>query len=142
MRVLLRIIAILIVPIIVAVGCILAMKHYFMEPVDPTKTTPVLFEIAPGSNFKEICKNLEARGLVRYGWSVDLISRLKGQDKKVSAGEYELSASMTPKELLAKLVSGDVYKRNLLFKEGDSIWQLGQLVEEAGLLSRAEFHKL
>ncbi len=33
--------------------------------------------------------------------------------KFIKAGEYELSAGMTPQEILKKLVSGDVFKRVL-----------------------------
>ncbi len=37
-----------------------------------------------------------------------MIARLKGYDKQLKAGEYALSATMTPIQIMEKLVKGEV----------------------------------
>ncbi len=125
-------------PIIVALVIYLGMRYTLLEAVAPENNNPVVIEVKPGSRLKDVCEELKLKGLVRFGWSVSIISRLKGEDKKIEAGEYELRASMTPKEILAKLVSGEVVKRVVLLKEGMSIWELGAVAEQAGLVKADE----
>lgn len=132
---------ILALPAIVAIFTYGWMQETFFLPSNKSKTALELVEIPSGSNFKQICANLEVRKIVKHGWALDVIARLRGQDTKINAGEYELSPAMTPSEVLAKLASGDVYKRKLVLKEGYSIWELGALVEQAGLATEIEFNK-
>ena len=46
---------------------------------------------------------------------------------------------MTPKDVLGALVGGKILKRKITVKEGMSIWEIGPIVDQAGLLPRAEF---
>jgi UPF0755 protein len=46
---------------------------------------------------------------------------------------------MKPQEILAKLLSGEVFKRKVLVKEGATIKQIAKLLEEAGLISAESF---
>lgn len=108
-------------------------------PVDPNNTDKVVVEIMSGQAFKDICKDLETKKLVKHWWALDLISRIKKQHQQIKAGEYELSPSMTPKEILAKFVSGDVLRRMVTLKEGSTIKDIGAALEKAGLVSQAEF---
>lgn len=133
---------ILALPILVSIFTFVYIQKVFNQPADPTSTKIEIIEIAPGTPFKQTCKNLQARGLLKRWWTLDVLSRLKDADKKISAGEYELTAAMSPKDILAKLVSGEVFKRVVVLKEGYSIWELGDIVEEAGILPAAEINKI
>ena len=133
----LRLILIIGLPVFVAAATYRFMKEAFVEPLSQQASELVLIEVAPGESFKQLCSTLEQRSIVRYAWALDLMARLKGSDKKINAGEYQLSASMQPAEILRKLVSGDVFKRTVTVREGKSIWDVAPLLAEAGLYSDA-----
>lgn len=139
-KLVLRLILILLIPTAIGYFTYSAMHKTFFSPADPADSQPVLIEIAPGSSFKQICNMLEEKGLVKYAWSLDIISRLKKVDKQIHAGEYQLNKAMAPTEILQTLVSGKIYERRVTVKEGVSVWEIGKLVEEAGLISKDEFN--
>lgn len=141
LRVIIRVVLILFIPAVVAYLSYLGMKAYFFTPADPNSTESVLFEIPSDTSFRKICEDLEAKGLVKHATSLDIISRFQRVDKKIRAGEYSLSKSMKPTEILQILVSGKVFERRVTIKEGVSVWEIGKLVEEAGLVSKEEFNK-
>lgn len=139
MRLFLKLIFILGLPTLVGISCFLSMKYYFVDPLDPNAAKLELVEIAPGASLKSICKSLEKKQIIRKWWSLLMVAKVRGGETTIKAGEYELSAAMSPKKILDKLAAGEVYKRAVMLKEGESIWHLGIAVENAGLMSRAEF---
>jgi UPF0755 protein len=138
---LLRITFFLFIPILAATGTYIFLRTAFLDAADPANAQASLIEVAPGRSFQELCRELEAKGIVRYWWSFYRLSQLGGKDKKVKAGEYELSPNMSPRDILTKLTSGEVFKRKVLVKEGTSVFDVGKIVEEAGLLSSEDFIK-
>lgn len=139
MRPLLRILTIILVPILVSVAVFQFMATIFLQAKDPSVTAPVLVEIEQGRSFRGTSKQLEKLGLVRFWWSLEVLARMKKGGTVVNAGEYEIAPSMTPGEILQKLVSGDVFKRKVTIPEGTSIWEMGKIIEAAGLLPKADF---
>jgi UPF0755 protein len=134
-----RLLIILLAPLIVAILTYQFMRASFLTPVDPENKEIVLVEVEPDKSFREISKLLQAKGVVRHWWSIEILARLNKSDGSINAGEYEVSPSMEPRAVLAKLASGEVYKRKVVVREGTSIWDIGALVEEAGLMPRHEF---
>ena len=116
------------------------LSSVFLEPLNSSNTNVVLVEIAPGKTFKDICLELESKNLLKHWWSLSLLSRFGHKDTKIKAGEYELTPSMRPKEILDKLLSGQIFKRSVLVREGVSIWEIGKIVEDAGLMGASEFN--
>ena len=139
-KLILKLIFLLGIPLALGICTYLWLDDAFLQARDPSATEQVLVEIQPGSTIKTIGKQLESLRLVNNWWSLYVIARIKRNDTKITAGEFELSAAMSPKEILDKLASGDVFKRTVTFKEGMSIWDLGEIIEHAGLLSRVEFN--
>ncbi|MEZ4753790.1 MAG: endolytic transglycosylase MltG [Bdellovibrionota bacterium] len=140
-RLLVRLIFVFAIPIMVAYFTYLYLRSYFIEPVNPSNNQVVLVEIAPGMSFKQIATELALKNLVKAPWSIEILARIKQDDKKISAGEYELSQSMTPIRILEKLASGEVFQRKFTLKEGETISVIGELVEKAGLVSAQELNK-
>ncbi len=127
-------------PIFIAAAISLViLKDMVLSPSDPESKSAELFEIAPGLSFRQAAKLLQERGFVKKWWSLDLLSRIRGNNV-IGAGEYELSKSMSPSEILDILLEGKVFNRKFTFKEGQSIHDLAALVEEAGLLSQQQFN--
>ena len=140
-KLLIRLVFVFTIPIMVACFTYLYLRSYFVEPMQRGNTKTVLVEIAPGMSFKDIATSLTMKGLVKAPWSLEVIARIKQNDKNISAGEYELSPSMTPIEILSKLASGKVFQRKFTLREGETISVIGALVEKAGLISKQEFEK-
>jgi UPF0755 protein len=138
-RFILRLTIFLLTPALASFMAYQYLSGVFLEPANTENTNTVLIEIAPGRTFKEICLELESKSILKKWWSLSLLSRFGHKDTKIKAGEYELNAAMRPKEILEKLLSGEVYKRTVLVREGISVWDVGKIVEEAGLLGASEF---
>ncbi|HMO01666.1 MAG TPA: endolytic transglycosylase MltG [Oligoflexia bacterium] len=129
---------IFLVPIFASFVAFVAMKFAFIEPINPYDSEEVLFEVAPGMTLKEISKRLERESFIRFWWSVCILAKIKKVDKQIRAGEYQLRRSFGPPEILALIISGRLYERKITFKEGASIRDLPQLVQDVGLLPGAE----
>ncbi len=134
-----RIGIILLAPILVALLTYMFMRSAFLSAVDQNNKEIVLIEVQPDKNFREICKLLQEKGVVKHWWSVEILARINRSDRAINAGEYELSPSMDPRAVLTKLASGEVFKRKVVVKEGMSVWEIGNLVEQAGLMSAQDF---
>lgn len=135
-------VTILIVPALVALVAAgwfyTDLLEYAGQPTDPGAQR-ILFEVSRGEGFNTVTQNLFARGLFENPEKFKLIARLKGYDKKIRAGEYELSAAMSPRQILQKLVSGKVRLYRLTIPEGYTLKQIAAVVEKSGLCSAAEF---
>jgi UPF0755 protein len=138
-QLLLRIILILSIPALIAVGTYLFFRQAFLAPFDPSATKEVIIEIAPGKPFSEVSKALVEQQAIRYAWSLDILAKTSKADTKVKAGEYIVTAAMSPRMILDKLMSGDVIKRVVTVSPGMSIKELPAIVEAQGLMKADQF---
>jgi len=140
MRSHIRIFLYIAIPILCAFATVSFMNRAFRRPMDSTDKVNVLIEVSPKMSFRDICAKIRDKEVARYGQSLRILAKLKGIKTDIKPGEYVLSASMTPQTILETLVSGQVYKRPLTVNAGESIWEIGERVEEAGLLTAEEFN--
>ncbi len=114
------------------------LLQYADQPIDPGAEN-IALNIDQGTGFGAVAQMLHARGLLKYPDKFKLLARLKGHDKKIRAGEYVLSAAMSPRQILEKLVSGKVRLYRLTIPEGYTLQQAAQAVAQAGICSAADF---
>jgi UPF0755 protein len=95
--------------------------------------------IQAGTNFHEIAKVLEDNGIIRDHISFYLLARLQKAIPKVKAGEYEVDTGMKPQEVLSKMVRGDVLRYPVTIPEGFNIFEIGEILEEAGICLKENF---
>lgn len=107
----------------------------FLSAADSTNTQVVSFEVAKGADLKRVAKALEEKKLVKKWWAVWFIGRLKDYSTKIISGEYELSPSLTPHEILRKLVEGKVFYRTITIPEGTTNREIAKLIAETGLVT-------
>lgn len=100
----------------------------------------MIFTIERGQDFGTTTRALNESGLINNPFKYRILARLKGYDKRVQAGEYVLSASLSPIEILDKLVSGKVRLHRVTIPEGHNLKQIAALVEEAGFVNRDIFY--
>jgi UPF0755 protein len=123
-----------------------ALCFYALYTLERYATTPAAVEaeneiyvVRPGQGVSEIARALEAEGIIQNSLAFRVLSRWKGFDQSIKAGEYELSAMMSPVGILEKLVKGDVVLYRLTIPEGYTMLQIADLVEASDITGRAAF---
>ena len=87
---------------------------------------PVRFKVPPGASFAHVAGELAAQGIVAQPKAWILYARWTGLAPAVKAGEYEIQPGTTPRELLAKMVSGQVLLHSFTIVDG---WRVQDLLE-------------
>jgi UPF0755 protein len=103
---------------------------------------PRRFVVRQGESAASIAERLEAEGLIQSAWSVRLLSRLRGVQGDLKAGEYELRPSMRPTEIMAVIREGRYGGKVLTIPEGWRAVEIADAVESQGIGRRAEFLEL
>jgi UPF0755 protein len=117
------------------------LQRYARTPVSGD-TSERDVRIASGTGFHAVCEILTEKGLVKHPWRFKILARLRGLDKQLKAGNYLLSADLSPEELLAALVSGREHLLRLTIPEGYNLKQIAAAVEAAGFGSADAFLKM
>ena len=129
--------------LVVAAGAGLATTaHRQMQPVVEPGSPGAelqLFTVRRGSGLRQIASELEAADLLRDALALDLLARLRGVAEKIQAGEYELSASWTPGQILDRITSGRVKTYTVVLPEGIRASEIARRLEQAGLVDAEEF---
>ena len=89
-----------------------------------------LFSIEKGQGLFQIAKNLEEEGLIKNRYFFDFYVLIKGAQRKLQAGYYELSPSMAISQIAKKIISGDIAKQRVTIPEG---WTKSQIEERLGV---------
>ena len=138
-----KIASIAVASIAVAVVVTLTFFGYqlFKKPVSEDNTE-ILFDVNPGATLNQIANSLQEKKLIRNAKSFSLYVKAKGKANKLQVGEYALSASMTPDEIITKIVAGKTVTRNLTIAEGLNIFDIAELIEKNGIGTKEEFLKI
>ena len=114
-----------IVCLIVCAGTGLWVKSYLSEPLHFSGDEYRL-EVVKGSSLESVAVRLAGDKLLRYPGIFTLIGRISGKAERIQAGEYALTAGVTPGSLLEQLVDGRVKLHSLTIVEG---WTVSDLLD-------------
>lgn len=92
-----------------------------------------------GSGIRKLAAELKASGIIRSSWHFILVARLRGDSRRLKAGDYRFNDAMTPGVILRKVVAGDVDFRRFVLPEGYSIYQAAELLEQKGYFKKSAF---
>jgi UPF0755 protein len=92
-----------------------------------------------GSGIRKLATELKEAGIIRSSWHFILVARLRGESRRLKAGDYRFNDAMTTTAILHKVVSGDVDFRRFALPEGYSIYQAAELLEQKGYFKREAF---
>jgi UPF0755 protein len=81
-------------------------------------SAPLVFMVQPKSSFSRVANELAAQGVIREPRAWTLYARFKGLASAVKAGEYQIQPGITPRELLGKMVSGQVLLHSFTIVDG------------------------
>lgn len=107
-----------------------------LEPPDSQDETPVVIEIPSGASVVQIADTLHQSGLVQNPTVFRYYSRYLGLDGQMRPGEYQLSRSMKPEEILARLTRGEVVQYRFTVPEGLTVVEMANHLAAQGLVDR------
>lgn len=115
------------------------MLYRFANQPAGVDQAPGLTPVLPGENFTSLSSKLKQQGIIANIHYFKLLALFRGDDKKLKAGEYPLSAAMTPNQVLDALVDGKTYLHRLTIPEGFTLKQIAEELRTNELGQADEF---
>lgn len=142
MKVLTRLIVGLTLVVIAACAWAAIDLYHFANRPAAESTEPVVVAVAQGEAFSALTAKLKQLTIITDSRRFKLLARLKGDDKRLKAGEFALTRSMTPLQVLDTLVNGKVVLYRLTIPEGFNISQIADEIQRSSLADGATFKAL
>jgi UPF0755 protein len=114
------------------------LYRFANQPADAGQA-PGLMPVLPGENFTSLSTKLKRQGIISNIHYFKLLAMYRGDDKRLKAGEYPLSAAMTPNQVLDVLVDGKAYLHRITIPEGFTLKQIAEELHTSGLGQADEF---
>ena len=108
-------------------------------PANQSASASVIINVSPGQTLKTTADILYRKTIIKDALKFVLIARIKGYDKRLKAGEYLLSASMTPLQILKIMVKGAVKLYKLTIPEGYNLDQIAAVMDAANFCTKTDF---
>ncbi|WP_328746905.1 endolytic transglycosylase MltG [Geomonas anaerohicana] len=124
--------------LIVTLVPITRFSRFLLFPPGDGKRVEIV-ELGKGRPLKALAGDLEARHILSSARLFTLYARLKGGDARLKAGYYQFDDGMRPGQILAKMISGDVYQRIFALPEGYSSYQVAEMLEKRGIFAKDNF---
>ncbi len=124
-------IARLVLVVLVACGLLAAAAYWWVDQPMPLTTTPTEVSIEPGMSPQAMANawvkaGVKADARLLLGWF-----RWPGQSRKIRAGSYVVKESITPRQLLDKMVRGEEILETVKLLEGWTFKQFRQALAKA-----------
>lgn len=126
--------------LVLVTAAVVVGVHYYTLLNTPASSTgePVTIEVPRGTSFRVVANTLVESGVLKNAKGFNLAAKLSGAQKKIKAGEYELSPTMTPREVLAALVAGKTRQYSITIPEGYNIYDIALALTSKGFFSDAD----
>ncbi|WP_295406405.1 endolytic transglycosylase MltG [uncultured Thiocystis sp.] len=107
---------------LIAAGSLLAVltidyRRFVITPV----TLPaerITLDIPKGTSLRSLARRMTDQGILRHPWYFVALAYLQGDQVRIKAGEFELTANMTPPRVLQRITSGQVIEYSIVLVEG------------------------
>jgi len=131
-----------VLPCIVAVVSGAWLFIYAKTPIDAAKVTTVLVDIPTGASFIKVTKILSDAGLVKSRLLFYGLVGFKWGARSIRAGEYEFATSLSPSEMVDKLIRGDIKNYRVTIPEDYSLKEVAARLKEYRLIDEKTFFAL
>jgi UPF0755 protein len=115
---------------------------YASAPINSGKAATVLVDIPTETSFIKATEILDRAGLVDNKPLFYSLAVVKKATRVIRAGEYEFATSLSPSELIDKLIRGDVKKYAVIIYEDDSLKKVAARLKESKLIDEKIFFEL
>lgn len=120
---------------------IFSLLFYTLTPLDNRNVTSIV-NIPKGTSFIQSVDILENAGLVKNKYMFYLLVISQNVHRHIRAGEYELSTSMSPMDILNKLVSGDIKSYSVTIPEDFTVREISARLASFKLIDANIFMSL
>ena len=96
-----------------------------------THSETQLLVIEAGDSVSSVAKQAVALGFVRQAWHFKLVTRWRGLDRALYAGEYEILPGASLYEVLSRIEYHHTYKRRFVVPEGASVIEVEVLMRDS-----------
>ncbi len=129
-RVLTTAVALIVIAAVIGVGFVLQTLYHApkLEIPEGSTASAVMLTVEKGEAFSSITHQLSRMGLVRHPWVLDAYAYLRRYDRRIHAGTYQFTPGERPKDILAKLVRGDVLKVSVTIPEGFTAREIARVL--------------
>ncbi|MDI6777055.1 MAG: endolytic transglycosylase MltG [Syntrophales bacterium] len=134
-------ISLAVIVVIIPTFFYLSFLNYAETPSDNQNRTSTV-NIPRGTSFSEVTDVLYKAGMIKYRPFFCLLAVLENAPKRIKAGEYELVSSLSPIEVIDKLVRGDIKKHPILIPEDITVREIAVRLVSLGLVNEDEFMTL
>jgi UPF0755 protein len=134
---------IVLLTVLAFVGATLALgwqaARYPNTPV-PGPRVEAKIIVEHGTSLAKLANRLAEHGLIRHPSWFRFYANERGLSQKVKAGQYTLASSMTPSEILDRLIEGvPIEEVTVTLPEGKNLVQVAELFEQAGICAKDAF---
>jgi UPF0755 protein len=127
------------VPFIAAAGVVLYWFHLtFRAPLDKRSKDEINFAIEKDWNTQNVAQALEEKKIIRSWWSVYYLIKYRKEPIRIVGGEYALSPSMTPAQVVDRLGSGDLVEYKVIMPPGVTVKEAAKAISVTKLVSEKE----
>jgi UPF0755 protein len=114
---------------------------HFLAPVsaNTNNTRSCVVNIKKGAPLREIGDTLQREELISSVPFFIFYARVTGAERQIKAGSYKLSNDLTLKEILERIVGGDVLRYRVTIPEGYTTEQIGDLLVSKGIVTSSGF---
>jgi UPF0755 protein len=119
-------------------GAVLAALawQWYQRPL-PLPRSPYDFEVRSGAPLSALAAQLRDAGIVPHTVPLIALARVRGVDRAIKAGNYEVEQGVTLLQLLDKLTQGDVTQSSLTLVEGSTFADVRRALRENGQIARS-----
>ena len=120
---------------------IAGLFYYQASHAAGENTQPIMVIIPTGATLKQISTELKDRDLIQSASSFRLLANIRKKQTQIQAGEYELSQSMLPMDILLAITSGKTILHPATIPEGYRITEIAELLANQNLANKDAFIK-
>ncbi|MBI4962999.1 MAG: endolytic transglycosylase MltG [Desulfomonile tiedjei] len=112
-------------------------------PVAVSESVPagqeVIVTVPKGATLSQIGTVLQEKGVISNRLVFRLVALIRGEQRNIKAGDYALKTGSDAGEVLDQLISGKTIIFSLTVPEGYNLYQIAEVFEQSGIVSRQEF---
>ena len=109
-------------------------RDWYRAPL-PLPTSPFDFEVKAGASLATVARRLQEAGVLPHAAALTWLARVRGADRTIKAGSYEIETGVTLPRLLDKLTQGDVLQTAVTIVEGTTFAELRRALRENAQLA-------
>jgi len=121
--------------LLVVGGAVVAFAGWRLAQPLVLPASPFVFDVKPGQTLKAVARELAAAKVLDTQWPLVALARLRGVDRAIKAGNYEIEQGVTLPGLLDQLTQGTVTQTSLTIVEGSTFAEVRrQLADDSDIV--------